>query len=496
MDLWVTSFEPEEANIDALLAVTFAHSPKMMKFIDRVYDADKDYYAGLARKNSRCKSRLITDNRIPIRLNAFKALAIITAARANEKLDEEMYAQIVKAYKRETQMFEAYKSMPEISLDMLLTARYKSIANFDYSEQNMFEIVALYFYLCRRYGKPIKVEDDFMKALYRDAFGHEVASMMTVKEYFQELFEKANFEDERKEFADIFAKLTASANSVANLFVFLDGDPKHLGLFQTLWDVAALDNIPMTMYENESMSRSQMEDIYNILLLHMIKEKMPQEHMMPAILCALVMRSFARVYHEAVDTIEQYAGLLETSDRDRKLVEEAKKLHAKVEAQKALIGDKQGKLNTQQLEIDRMKKALHEKDVELAQLQEQNQLLRQYISDESREIDAEVEEPISIEDALNAKVVVFGGTTAWQASVRQRAENYVCVDVKDTVFDTKIIDKADAVVFKVDYLSHSQFYRVIDKVRKKKIPVVYCSNNINVMLRKIAGVIVKGSAVK
>ena len=107
MDLWVTSFEPEEADIDALLAVTFAHSSKMMKFIDRVYDADKDYYAVLARKNSRCRSRMITDNHIPIRLNAFKALAIITAARADEKLGEELHAQIVKAYKRETQMFEA-----------------------------------------------------------------------------------------------------------------------------------------------------------------------------------------------------------------------------------------------------------------------------------------------------------------------------------------------------------------------------------------------------
>ena len=62
----------------------------------------------------------------------------------------------------------------------------------------------------------------------------------------------------------------------------------------------------------------------------------------------------------------------------------------------------------------------------------------------------------------------------------------MCVDVKDNAFDTRIINSADAVVFKIDYLPHAQFYRVIDKIRKMKLPVVYCSNNIDLMLKKIA----------
>ncbi|MBR5162915.1 MAG: hypothetical protein IKW79_02705 [Schwartzia sp.] len=79
MDFTMESFDPATANIDAMLAVTFARNMKMMKFINKIYDADKDYYAGVAKKNSRFKSRLITDNRITIKLNAIKALAIITA---------------------------------------------------------------------------------------------------------------------------------------------------------------------------------------------------------------------------------------------------------------------------------------------------------------------------------------------------------------------------------------------------------------------------------
>lgn len=70
--------------------------------------------------------------------------------------------------------------------------------------------------------------------------------------------------------------------------------------------------------------------------------------------------------------------------------------------------------------------------------------------------------------------------------MKERAERYVCIDVKDNAFDTRIINSADAVVFKIDYLPHAQFYRVIDKIRKMKLPVVYCSNNIDLMLKKIA----------
>lgn len=53
MDFTLASFNPEEANIDALLASAFANSPKMMKFINRIYNEDMDYYAGLAKKNDR-----------------------------------------------------------------------------------------------------------------------------------------------------------------------------------------------------------------------------------------------------------------------------------------------------------------------------------------------------------------------------------------------------------------------------------------------------------
>ncbi len=444
------------------------------------------------RRTRGSKSRLIADNRITIKLNAIKALAIITAAKDDEKLREDLHAQIEKAYKKEAQFFAEYESADTVPYEMYILQIRKKFDGFNTSEDLGYEVTSIYFYFCRHYGKRIEVKDENERYMFKDTFGHELVAMMTEREYLQELYLQADFEEERKEFADILPKATAFSKSLSEYFFRVGTEnPEMLALFQTWWDVAALDNLPMSMYEREEMSRSEMEDIFNIILLHMIKERLPAEQMMTAILGALILRSFARVYHEAVDTIEQYAGVIETSERDKKLVEDAKKLRQKVEPQETLIAGKQEKLNAQQLEIDKLRKALREKDVELSQLQEQNQLLRKFIEDEGEPATAEASAEVSLEAALKAKAVVIVGTPSWQSAVKERAANFVCVDIKDDAFDTRIINNADAVVFKIDYLPHKQFYRVIDKIRKMKLPVVYCSNNIKLMLKKLAWALAK-----
>lgn len=486
IDLSMESFTIEEANIDAMLAVVLARNMKMMKFINRIYDTDKDHYAAIAKKNSRFRSRIITDTRITVKLNAIKALAIITAAKDDEKLREALHTQMERVYKTEAQTISKFKDVDKVPLEMMSTRHIKSLQKGDTSDEVMNELISIYFYFCRYEGKKIEPRDQNELDMYKDAFGHEIAAMLPMKEYFRQLYQRSNFNKEREEFSHLLPKLTGFSKTLSEFFYYINTENiKLLGLFQTWWDVAALDNIPISMYEREEISKSEMDDIFDIILLHMVKEKMPANHIMIAILGSMILRSFARIYHEAVDTIEQYAGVIETSEKDKKLVEDAKKLHQKVEAQETLITGKQEKLNAQQLEIDRLRKSLKEKDIELAQLQEQNQLLRKFIQEEGQEEKPE-KETVSVRDALEAKVVVFGGTDAWQSAVKERAANYVCVDTKNDAFDTNIVNKADVVVFKIDYLSHKQFYKVIDKIRKMKLPVVYCSNNIDLMLKKIA----------
>ena len=55
----------------------------------------------------------------------------------------------------------------------------------------------------------------------------------------------------------------------------------------------------------------------------------------------------------------------------------------------------------------------------------------------------------------------------------------------NNTFDKKIIKKADAVVIKTDYLSHKQWYQVVDQAKKCGRKIVYCRNNISLLLRQV-----------
>ena len=89
----------------------------------------------------------------------------------------------------------------------------------------------------------------------------------------------------------------------------------------------------------------------------------------------------------------------------------------------------------------------------------------------------------------HAKAVVFGGPPNWQAEVKKAAPGFTCVSVDSKGFDAKIIDKADVIVFKTDYMSHAQWYRVVKRAKSRGRKIVYCRNNIDMLLQKVAGVL-------
>ena len=269
----------------------------------------------------------------------------------------------------------------------------------DSSEQFYTDIVVLYFYLCRHYEKTITLGNNIVhQGVIKNVFFREQCAMMTIKDYWRERFRQANFENKR-EVSKIQLKIPTDVNSLSQFSHYSQfEEPELFSVFNTLWDISTLDNVPMGVYETEELSRSDMEDIYNIIFMHMkMDAKILEKYAKITILCSMIMRSFARMYHEVVDMVDRYSSIIETSDMDRALVDKAKRLFTTVETQKELIDNKQEKLNAQQLEIDRLRKLLREKETELEHLQEQNRLLKKYIDDESVENDDEGEASISIE---------------------------------------------------------------------------------------------------
>lgn len=85
---------------------------------------------------------MVTDNRIAIRLNAFKAIAVITAAHADGKVREALHAQIGRAYKQEVLLFEDFKSSPSVPFELFAMRRKKKLLG-DSSELAMNETAGL-----------------------------------------------------------------------------------------------------------------------------------------------------------------------------------------------------------------------------------------------------------------------------------------------------------------------------------------------------------------
>ena len=83
------------------------------------------------------------------------------------------------------------------------------------------------------------------------------------------------------------------------------------------------------------------------------------------------------------------------------------------------------------------------------------------------------------------KAVVFGGHPNWQAQVKEAAPGFICIAADNYSFDAKIMDKADVVVVKTDYMSHAQWFKVSERARKKNKRIVYCAESVQKMMEKI-----------
>ena len=60
--------------------------------------------------------------------------------------------------------------------------------------------------------------------------------------------------------------VAASSKSLSEFFYRASfAGPDLLGLYYTWWGVDTLDNVPMSMYEKEELSRSKMEDIFSVV---------------------------------------------------------------------------------------------------------------------------------------------------------------------------------------------------------------------------------------
>ena len=491
--LYKAGYSPEydhnkKLNIEAMLPAAFARSVKMMRFIDSIYDEDKERFFRAAQKSSRRNSRFISANRIKIRLNAMKAQGVYMASLEDEELAARLLEQAERAFSKLSNLIKDFGTYA-VSYGYIFE---QFEASFNESDDALHDFTALFIYFCDSYNMKIDEDDSAftssMLVITEKEEGH-------LRPYNQivELMLNENAEKTRKIADELNRQLSkvVPGKSFAEMWKTPPGQ-KESNFYQVLWDLGQLEGFNLSMFERETFSAKELRDITNVITVRAFLMQATGEDIPLYYMTGVLLRSIFRGYRELIDMIDEYSGIVRESEKNKNLARMAAAQNNRIIELEALSNSKQNSLNDSQMEIDRLKKLLEEKEEQIQQDKERIAILEQLAAEEEA---FAVDDTIIHEDkaeyltgapkALNAHVVIFGGPNKWQNQIKSIAPNYICISVDNNTFDKKIISKADAVVFKTDYLSHKQWSKVRDHAKKCGRKIVYCRNNLQFLFSQI-----------
>ena len=499
-------------DIDGILACAFARSTKMMRFIEAIYNSDKSHYWNTAKNNPQFKSRLITGAHIRLQMQAIQALGIITASKTDENLGKQLLAQAERAFHAIAVIFDDYRGCKGAEID-ILEAFGKAKLYKKSDDNSLHDMIAVFHYFCQKYNMP-----PLKNEIYKSMVGGVIDKINGCMHPFSERMDLAimdiGIEKERDALFKTLHQLLGKGRSISKFSLKINGmdigyDPQDLQLsalqpfFQSIWDFSQYDNIPMSNYEDIELTSREIRDLANTIIYYMIdKQKFDALDVGKLLLVGIIIRSFSKMYLEAVDIINEYSGIIIDSEKTKPLVSENARMKSKISELETSIKAKQEKLNEQQKEIDRLKKKIKEQEKNIVSSKEKCAFLESLLADEKEDEflpisdnnNGEKKDALIVETIKNKKIkaVVFGGTPVWQHNLQELLPNFKYIPVENHGFDEKIIDNADFIIIQRNFLSHAQSYKIMGRVKKQGKTVIFCGNNIHLLLCKIANDILHG----
>ena len=153
--------------------------------------------------------------------------------------------------------------------------------------------------------------------------------------------------------------------------------------------------------------------------------------------------------------------------------EEASRLQREIEEKEALLQKKQDELNRMQIDFDREKKKSAEWKEKYhaasGNLQEMQKLI-ETISDKNTHVDS-IESDEKYEFPSNT--VLFGGHPNWQRKFKLLYPDVKVYTADELGFSPDVIRNADLLLLNVTHMSHKQYYRVIQEVRRHHKKIEY-----------------------
>lgn len=476
-------------DLKVFMSIAFARNIKMMRIIDNLYFSDEKKYLEILKHSKYKNSRLITDIKYELKENALRALSVIEIASTDDNVYIIMHNAVIKNFKK---LYEkARNSESKREKFRVLMAHMKN--DKDSSDIGMFSDMAIFTYFC------LFLYGGFKSTLDNDKDYVILDSLMSYhKDSFKSYSEVIREEIKLSISAQtIVEKLLSNSiiqkmlkhKSISSLLCFSEELSQKLDNYaQVMWRLTQFDNVPITIYEEETFTRNDLLDIINVIALSIRDKKITEDDAPFVLTIGLIIRSFSRMHKKLVNKLSSNttASRLSYNENEKKLKVEINSIKDKYDEQIRINRKKQQELNAIQIKYDKSQNTIDTLNSKIEELEEKTRVLEALL--ERKDIAAAKEntkENKKDDDIpiLNSKnIVVFGGPPNWHTSVKRVLPNATCIPVSNKSFSTSIIDNSDIIVIKTDYLSHAQWYRIINQARSKNKKVLYCQNNIDMLL--------------
>ena len=485
-------------DLKVFMSIAFARNIKMMRIIDNLYFSDEKKYLEILKHSKYKNSRLITDIKYELKENALRALSVIEIASTDDNVYIIMHNAVIKNFKK---LYEkARNSESKREKFRVLMTHMKN--DKDSSDIGMFSDMAIFTYFC------LFLYGGFKSTLDNDKDYVILDSLMSYhKDSFKSYSEVIREEIKLSISAQtIVEKLLSNSiiqkmlkhKSISSLLCFSEELSQKLDNYaQVMWRLTQFDNVPITIYEEETFTRNDLLDIINVIALS-IRDKKTTEDDAPLILTiGLIIRSFSRMHKKLVDKLSNNTTVsrLSYNENEKKLKLEINSIKDKYDEQICINRKKQQELNAIQIKYDKSQNTIDTLNSKIEELEEKTRVLEALLERKDIAVAKENTEENKRDDnisILNSKnIVVFGGPPNWHTSVKRVLPNATCIPVSNKNFSTSIIDNSDIIVIKTDYLSHAQWYRIINQARNKNKKVLHCQNNIDMLLNDLVQVVDK-----
>lgn len=476
-----TKTKSKTLDLTALLACAFARNKKMSRFIAEKYAVDRDAFFRYAEDSPQYQSRYVQDADAFEKKRIIQALGVIRAYFVNgdEELGKEILSAARKSFHKLSKQIEGSKKKFILS-DVVES---KMLYSENSGDARVLDQLAVAIFLANGLGiRPSKEDESYVDTM-KYIFTKNALFTTSFSKIIKDELGKNELDSQpvRRVILDKFKNV----QSLSRIWLIYDEkETKQTASTETMKFVAELAGVPTQNYDCETFSGAEMDDLFSIFTL--FRKPLSDDEMMIMYPWALALMSLGRAYKKAANAV------LENSPdmREDVSIKELKgtlssEIHANTEL-RALNKQKQQDLNRLQLELEKQSRKIESLDKEAEEKDEEIAVLKaalQQAENESEEEDSAEYEAL-VADGKRVKAILFGGPPKWQALVHNEAESFKCIPVESKGFPLSVIDDAEVVVFKTDYLSHAQWSRVMNRVKGK--PIVYCGNHLETMFARVA----------